>query len=284
MDYREKIVHGDEGLPVAVYEIHPDHLRYRMNLHWHPEHEILHVRKGSIRIRLNETVFMLHAGDVLFIPGGTIHSGEPTDCRYTCILTNLSLLMKKSDACTPVAERISCGSIRIEPMLGRIDPRFSSLCEEMLAIYHAHTEGYPFMIKGLIHLFFGRVLELGCYTEQNAEKSDSGTSSGKMKSVIGYIQGHYESRLRLETLAAQVNLSPNHFCRSFKEVTGYTPFEYIQQYRLIKAQYALKSTEMTVTEIAMDCGFNDASHFIRQFREAYGITPKQFRLQAEISD
>ena len=41
--------------------------------------------------------------------------------------------------------------------------------------------------------------------------------------------------------------------------------------------YALKSTDMTVTEIALDCGFNDVSHFIRVFRETYGVTPKKFR-------
>ncbi|MBE6633935.1 MAG: helix-turn-helix domain-containing protein [Ruminococcaceae bacterium] len=277
MDYREKIVHGDVGLPVAVYEITPEHLRYRMNIHWHPEHEILHVRSGSFRIRVNDVTYSLVSGDVLFIPGGAIHSGEPENCCYTCILTNLSELLKKNDACAPYAERLSDGSARVASLLNRADPRFSSLCEEMLAVHRAKSEGYPFELKGLVHLFFGRIFSGNHFFRQAAEAQSSKSSFGRMKSAIIYIREHYDSPLRLETLAALVDLSPNHFCRSFREITGQTPFTYLQQYRLQKAQYALKTTEMTVTEIAMHCGFHDASYFIRSFRETYGMTPKQFR-------
>ena len=65
MDYREKIVHGDEGLPFAVYSVTPSHARYHMELHWHPEHEILFVQDGTFSLRLNDTVYLLHPGDVV---------------------------------------------------------------------------------------------------------------------------------------------------------------------------------------------------------------------------
>ena len=58
MDYREKIVHGDEGLPFAVYSVTPSHVRYHMELHWHPEHEILFVQDGTFSLRLNDTVYL----------------------------------------------------------------------------------------------------------------------------------------------------------------------------------------------------------------------------------
>lgn len=281
MDYREKIVHGNEELPVAIYNITPKHIRYHMDVHWHPEHEILLVCEGSIRVRLNETTYHLTKDDVLFIPGGTIHSAEPENCHYSCILTNLSLLVKKSDACMPYAERISSGEVTVHTKLSESDPHFAQLCHEMLDVHQAGSEGYPFEIKGLIHLFFGRIFRMGYYTKQATDKNASRKLSGRMKNVITYIQEHYNSPLRLDMLAALVNLSPNHFCRSFRSITGQTPFEYIQAYRLSKARYALISTEMTVTEVALECGFNDTSHFIRLFREAYGTTPKQFRLQQE---
>ncbi len=277
MDYREKTVHGNDELPLAVYEITPEHSRYRMDAHWHPEHEILMVFDGSIRVRLNETSYRLKKNDVLFIPGGTIHSADPENCHYACILTNLPLLVKKSGACAPYVEKISSGAIRINTELGSNDPLFAALCREMTEAWRAQSEGYAFEITGLIHLFFGRALRLGLYSEQIPEKDSSQTASGRMKNAITYIREHYGEPLRLETLAALVDLSPNHFCRSFKSVTGATPFEYILSYRLSKSRYALRATEMSVTEVAMVCGFNDASHFIRLFRKAFGITPKQYR-------
>ena len=79
------------------------------------------------------------------------------------------------------------------------------------------------------------------------------------------------------TLATLAHMTPNHFCRTFRRYTGQTPFAYITGFRLRKAQYALRTTDMSVTEIALYAGFGDVSHFIRVFRETYGHTPKVYR-------
>ncbi|MBR7099493.1 MAG: AraC family transcriptional regulator [Clostridia bacterium] len=277
MDYREKIIHGDEGLPVAIYEISPEHIRYRMNVHWHPEHEILHVRRGEITVRINDTTLHLRAGDVAFIAGGSIHSAEPRNCDYTCILVNLTLLMKKSDTCMSFAHQISDGSVKLFPRLSQYDNSFSQLCTQLLQAYREKKKGYPFIIKSIIFSFFGTVLNEGLFTEEMPHSSHSESNALRMKTVLSYIEQHYGSPIRLRDLAAQIHISPNHFCRSFKEVTGQTPFEYITSYRLAKAQHALRTTDMGVTETALACGFNDVSHFIRLFRETYGVTPKRFQ-------
>ena len=79
-------------------------------------------------------------------------------------------------------------------------------------------------------------------------------------------------------------MTPNHFCRCFKAATGLTPFSYLTRYRLSKAQYALRSTDLPVTGVALDCGFNDVSHFIRLFRESCGMTPLQFRKSEQLRE
>lgn len=277
MDYREKIIHGDEGLPVAIYEISPEHIRYRMNVHWHPEHEILHVRRGEITVRINDLTLRLRTGDVVFIAGGSIHSAEPHDCDYTCILINLTLLMKKSDACMSFANRISDGSVKIFPHLSQYNSSFSQSCTQLLQTHREKKTGYPFIIKSIIFSFFGTVFNDELYVEETPHSSQTESNALRMKTVLSYIEQHYGSPIRLSDLADQIHTSPNHFCRSFKEVTGQTPFEYITSYRLAKAQHALRTTDMGVTETALACGFNDVSHFIRLFRETYGITPKRFQ-------
>ncbi len=282
MDYREKIVHGDEGLPIAVYVIEPDHIRYRMNIHWHPELEILYVRKGTLQLRLNEESHCLRAGDVYLIPGGTIHSGEPEQCSYTCVLVNLSLLMKKSDACMAFANRVSDGSVKILTDLGGQSDAFAHLCEGMRDACLRHGDGYAFEIKGLIFSFFGVILNNGLYGPGTPGISQTEAMTVRMKTVLAYIEKNYAAPLRLEELAQQADMTPNHLCKCFKTVTGMTPFAYLIGCRLSKAQYALKTTDLPVTGIALDCGFNDISYFIRLFRKTYGITPKQFRKAAQM--
>ncbi len=275
MDYREKIMHGDESFPVAVYEIHPAHIRYRMLVHWHPEHEILYVRTGHLHLRLNDVTYELNEGDVVFIPGGTIHSGEPVDCRYTCVLFNLSLLMKKSDACMDFAERIRTGRLYIPPLNGETAACFAAMCREMSEVYSQKQAGYLFEMKSLIFSFFGKLLNLGLCEQEKADKTAD--TSGRMKAAIVYMEKNFDTQVRLSELAAEVNMSPNHFCRCFKRVTGVTPLAYLIGFRLSRAQYALRNTNLPVTTVALDNGFNDVSHFIRLFRETYGMTPRQYR-------
>ncbi len=275
MDYREKILHGDESFPVAVYEIDPSHIRYRMSVHWHPEHEILHVRSGRLHLRLNDVSYELTEGDVVFIPGGTIHSGEPLDCSYTCVLFNLSLLMKKSDACMEFAERIRTGKLQIPPLEGKTAEPFAAMCREMSEAFRQKQAGYLFEMKSLIFGFFGKLLNLGLLEKDDTDKSTD--TSGRMKAAIVYMEKNFDTQVRLSELAAEVNMSPNHFCRCFKRVTGVTPLSYLIGFRLSRAQYALRTTDLPVTSVALDNGFNDVSHFIRLFRETYGMTPRQYR-------
>jgi AraC-like DNA-binding protein len=89
--------------------------------------------------------------------------------------------------------------------------------------------------------------------------------------------------LDLATLAAAVHLSPKHFARLFKRVTGVPPMTYLQALRVSRARAVLAETERPVAAIASDLGFADAAHLSRAFRRAYGTTPRDFRSSARSS-
>ncbi len=281
MDCRERIVHGDEALPVELYDIHPDYVRYRMQLHWHPEHEILYVRRGRITVHLDDETYCLRAGDVLFIQGGSIHSAEPEDCNYICVLVNLELLMKRRDACMQFALRLSQADVRVQRHLGGAGSLYATLCEQMRTAYFSDAEAYPFLIKGLIFSFFGALIRDGHYTVQKSGRSLASPTASRLKTAIAWMEENCATPVRLEQLSELSHMTPNHFCRAFKKYTGTTPIAYLGAYRLSKAQYALCTTDMSITEIALATGFGDASHFIRFFRKACGMTPLAYR-RAEI--
>jgi len=87
---------------------------------------------------------------------------------------------------------------------------------------------------------------------------------------------------RATQLAHSAGLSPYHFLRIFKGVTGITPHQWLLRARLRKAAHVLVTAAEAVTNIALDVGFEDLSNFIHSFRAEFGVSPRQYRAMAEL--
>jgi transcriptional regulator GlxA family with amidase domain len=85
------------------------------------------------------------------------------------------------------------------------------------------------------------------------------------------------AKLTLDHLALQSKLSPYHFLRTFQQLTGLTPHQYVRRARLREAAVRLSTQRAKVLEIALDCGFGDVSNFNRAFRNEFGENPRQLK-------
>lgn len=81
----------------------------------------------------------------------------------------------------------------------------------------------------------------------------------------------------LGALAAECGLSQTHFIRAFKQSTGTTPYAWLQQRRIERARVLLATTDLSLKEIAIDCGFADQSHLTRNFTRRVGVSPARWR-------
>ena len=99
-----------------------------------------------------------------------------------------------------------------------------------------------------------------------------------IKSAIAYIYEHYSDEdLSLNTLAAQVNFSPNHLSAIFKQETGQPFIKYLTDYRMNMAKEMLRRSSKKSNEIGILVGYKDPHYFSYLFKKTQGITPTQYR-------
>ncbi len=92
-----------------------------------------------------------------------------------------------------------------------------------------------------------------------------------------YIQDNFSSDITLEELARKTGFSPNYFSQLFKMKTGKTFVQFRSEIRITKAMELLARPDKTITEVAMDVGYNDLTYFIRAFKDYTGQTPNEYR-------
>jgi|GEM_PF-531218 YesN/AraC family two-component response regulator len=111
--------------------------------------------------------------------------------------------------------------------------------------------------------------------ENQLEKT---TESYRLKSVIAYIQKNLHHNINLELLSGSMGMTPAYFCRFFHKEIGCSPYQYIIHKRIEKAKtLLLTDRQLSISDIAIQCGFTSHSQLDRHFRKIMGITPKEYR-------
>ncbi|MBY0224040.1 MULTISPECIES: helix-turn-helix domain-containing protein [Sporosarcina] len=98
-----------------------------------------------------------------------------------------------------------------------------------------------------------------------------------VQEILQYIEEHFQEEIGLETVAAQVNLSPNYVSAIFKQTTGSSFSYYVTDRRMKKAKHLLEDFNMTVYEIAETIGYSSSQYFSRVFKNHVGMTPSAYR-------
>ena len=106
---------------------------------------------------------------------------------------------------------------------------------------------------------------------------ERGLSDRYLSQTIEYINHHLSQSIKLEDLAAHVGISKFHFSRLFKKSMGISPHQYVMGQRIELAKQLLLQSNMPISDVALECGFNSHAHMIKYFRQIVGTTPKAYR-------
>ena len=274
--YREAKEHGTFDFPMEFYHVGPAHPRYEMSYHWHIEYEVIRVLKGELLMTIGEDEVTAKSGDIIFIKGGLLHGGIPKNCMYECIVYNLDSLMTASPASERLLKKVSSNSIEIYDHFPSGDRELLRITDRMFGHMKTRAEGHELTVIGAFYEFFGYILEHSLYKEAQSISAKDGQRIEHLKNVIATIEEHYDECITLDDLARAAGMNSKYFCRYFREMTHRTPIDYLNYYRIEQACFKLATSNNSVAEIGMSCGFNDESYFIKTFKKYKGVTPKKY--------
>ncbi|MGE0853142.1 MAG: GlxA family transcriptional regulator [Hyphomicrobiaceae bacterium] len=108
-------------------------------------------------------------------------------------------------------------------------------------------------------------------------RAESATDEMRINRLIRMIETRTESPPTVSQMARHLNISPRHLERLVRKAVKLTPMQFSTRLRLRRAQWLVRNTGQSLTQIAYECGFADASHLIRHFKQEFAITPNRMR-------
>ena len=131
-----------------------------------------------------------------------------------------------------------------------------------------------------------KLLELMVYVSRAYIGSEATEAHALLRvgNVIGALENNFSRNWKLDDLQSIAHMSRSNLMRVFRKATGQSPIEYLVRLRIQKSMQLLRNTDLPITEVAMEVGFQDSNYFARQFRQAVGQSPRTFRQQAQADE
>jgi len=159
------------------------------------------------------------------------------------------------------------------------DQRLDSILAEFVSELANEEPGKDIVMRALVEQTLVHILRNYSTPRlsDELELSRVGLVDRRIRRSVELMHTQLDQELTLKQLAAASYLSPFHFARLFKKLTGASPHNYLAGIRATRAQFLLAETDLSVTEIGTRVGYLSGSHFTKAFRLATGATPREFR-------
>ncbi|WP_395745239.1 helix-turn-helix domain-containing protein [Prosthecobacter sp.] len=251
--------------------------------HYHPECEITLVLQGGSERLVGNNISPLTPGDLVLIGSNVPHDyrnhpqpGRPATGVEAIVVQFMPQLPGHEDwlqrsSMKPIRHLFQRSGQGLE-VTGITRLTATRMVQQML-----HEHG----MKRVISLL--QLLDLLSHSEELREISSPVMpqprpgASDRVGVACEYIASHLPEPIYVADLAAIVGLGKSAFSRLFKKSTGRTVPQYVNELRIARACLLLAETDLTVSQIAMDCGFVSPAHFQRQFREHQHCVPLVYR-------
>lgn len=291
--------HGTKSFPCAVYQTRAFGKGIMVKHHWHDEVEALYFSGGDFHLEINMEQFPITGECLYFINPGELHSivaekagvsSEDAVVFDPAILSFESYDTAQVELIRPIQEH----ELVFPRCIPANHPAFPALLQCFQDVTHffgprqdlgefpansclgASTDNLTkqLYIKSALLRMLAILThhELFTSTVRNYDKRVEA-----IKTTLSYIKENYHDKIYVKDLAELLNMNEQYFCRFFKKAIGRSPMEYVNDYRIKQAIHKLKETSLSITDICLECGYNNLGNFLREFKKCTGTTPLQYR-------
>lgn len=265
-------VYSDEGINLIQRAVRKQ--PFEMDTaHFHSKHELYFLESGQTKYMVGSEIYMLDEGDMMFVPKNTFHkTGKGA--------------MKASERVLIVFDDDFLGEDFGEYIDGLKSDNYIRLPREYVTtvrklcrlIENESKSGYR-DYEQMQKLYLKELLITVSRHRINGGTNNFSESFKIIQEIVKYISNNYASNITLQSLSKRYALSPSYLSRQFKSITNIGLNEYINIVRINAAEKILLTEKKSVTDVALECGFNDSNYFSAVFKKIKGTTPKKFYLQ-----
>ena len=248
-------------------------------LHQHEEIQISFILEGDGDLVVGDTINRYGKDDIVVIGGNVPHlfrsdesSGTPSHM--------LTLFFEKESFGKVFFELIELKELESFFRKAQSGMRLLENTAEVKAIFlqlenASGLDRFIYFLKILGYFSKSKTETLSSFISQKIYSEDEGE---RMSKVMNHAMSAFDTNITLEEISGIASMSPNAFCRYFKERTNKTFFQFLTEIRLEHACRLLqKNPDLSILEISELSGFRNLSHFNRKFRRYKGITPTAYR-------
>lgn len=266
------------GFPVGTFKFN----QFSFLAHWHNDIEIIHVFEGNLRMIINSETRILSAGESCICSSGDIHSYDSNDLRCTAILVifGTEIIGKQiqwpqdTTFITPFIDEAICQEYNISRDFSK---RIGELLIEIHHELEEKKEYYQVFVRSKILELHGLILRNVPKKINKSRQSKSYTMVNKIQNSLDYINSNYKEDITLSEAATKADLQISQFSKLFKHMCGMSFVTYLNNVRVSMAEEMIINSMESITNIALDCGFNSIRNFNRTYKKLKGVAPSDLR-------
>ena len=167
--------------------------------------------------------------------------------------------------------------VELQARYGLQDQIMRHLVEVLLYEKRQGFQSGPFFLDGIAVALASHLVRSYSAGMPVITNSVGGMAPSTLRRCIALMEARLEGDLRLNELACEAGLSTSHFIRSFRESTGKTPYQFLLDRRVQRAQTLMRDPHASLAEVARSTGFANQQHLARVFRRVTGTTPSTYR-------
>ena len=250
--------------------------------HWHTNPEIIMPTENIYTVECYNQIITLREGDIVLICPGCIHTlYAPEKGRRIIFQADINPLrfMKEIETLVTI----------ISPLIVITPEDFPSIYDKVKSLLLKIKNEYLSSSTSFSEVsIYSKTLEIITLIGRSRAAAGMETPSPdaprkqeeyieKFIEICNYISAHCSDELNLEAVASMSGFSKFYFSRLFKQFTNVSFYKYVNQKRIEKAAEMLTEPNISITNVALSCGFESLSSFIRMFKIVKGCTPTEFR-------